>query len=159
MLSISHSIDGILQHLGLCIPTKSPLFERTQKLLQTGSQPQSREYDQYHGYDHSSNGGLVAWLQVAGSFLLVFNSWQNALLDSAAMAAMLQVLTFLTGVPSMPLAYSKYITRLDPLTTNHPRTSHRSAAFNLSCFLSLASSQGLFTMLATPGLSSSRAHL
>ncbi len=27
------------------------------------------------GYDDPPNGGLVAWLQVAGSFFLFFNSW------------------------------------------------------------------------------------
>jgi hypothetical protein len=27
------------------------------------------------GYDSPPNGGLIAWLQVAGSFFLFFNSW------------------------------------------------------------------------------------
>ena len=31
------------------------------------------------GYDDPPNGGLVAWLQVAGSFLLFFNSWYDSI--------------------------------------------------------------------------------
>lgn len=31
------------------------------------------------GYEDPPNGGLMAWLQVAGSFFLFFNSWYDIL--------------------------------------------------------------------------------
>ena len=33
------------------------------------------------GYDAPPDGGLVAWLQVAGSFFLFFNSWYDLVLN------------------------------------------------------------------------------